>query len=154
MAGFFPIVIDGAFVSVSVTQAGGSANAAIGADHALDEIVWQQALAGTQEGSFAAVDTVADDRVEHERLTVGAVSITSPIAGRRFARSAGNCPIAGRRFARSAGNCSIAGRRFARIRTSLAGCHSPASACTVQGISLCSFCRSLLLAHRLGDRFT
>ena len=55
--------------------------AAVGADHALDEIVRQQALAGTQEGSFAAVDTVADDRVEHERLTVGAVSITSPIAG-------------------------------------------------------------------------
>ena len=101
-----------------MTQAGGSANAAVGADHALDEIVWQQALAGTQEGSFAAVDTVADDRVEHERLTVGAVSIT----GRRVAGSA--------------------------------GCHSPASACTVWGISLCSFCRSLLLAHRLGDRFT
>ena len=122
MAGFFPIVIDGAFVSVAVTQAGSSANAAVGADHALDEIVWQQALAGTQEGSFAAVDTVADDRVEHERLTVGAVS--------------------------------IAGCRFARIRTSLAGCHSPASACTVWGISLCSFCRSFLFAHRLGDRFT
>ena len=122
MAGFFPIVIDGAFVSVAVTQAGGSANAAVGADHALDKIVWQQAFAGTQEGSFAAVDTVADDRVEHERLTVGAVSITV--------------------------------RRFARIRTSLAGCHSPASACTVWGISLCSFCRSLLFAHRLGDRFT
>ena len=126
MAGFFPIVINGAFVSVAVTQAGSSANAAVGTDHALDEIVWQQPFAGTQEGSFAAVDTVADDRVEHERLTVGAVSITSPIAG-----------------------C-----RFARIRTSLAGCHSPASACTVWGISLCSFFRSLLLAHRLGDRFT
>lgn len=84
---FFSIVIDGAFVSVAVTQAGGSANAAVGADHALDEIVWQQSFAGTQESSFAAVDTVADDRVEHERLTVGAVSITSPIAVRRFARS-------------------------------------------------------------------
>ena len=125
MAGFFSIVVDGAFVSVAVTQAGGSTNAAVGADHALDEIVWQQAFAGTQEGSFAAVDAVADDRVEHERLTVGAVSITSPIAGCRFARS-----------------------------SSLAGCHSPASACTVWGISLCSFCRSLLFAHRLGDRFT
>ena len=125
MAGFFSIVIDGAFVSVAVTQAGGSANAAVGADHALDEIVWQQSFAGTQESSFAAVDTVAAfNRVEHERLTVGAVSITSPIAVRRFARS-----------------------------SSLAGCHSPASACTVWGISLCSLCRSLLFAHRLGDRF-
>ena len=59
MGRFFAVIIDGAFVSVAVTQAGSSANAAVGADHALNEIVRQQTFAGTQESSFAAVDTLS-----------------------------------------------------------------------------------------------